>query len=106
MKCSEHKSCVASNATAVFSRSQGLKNLTARLRTTDKLFAAFVYDILAYDPAERLDPAKALRHPFMAKVQLLPSLVPCFPQQRVGTMPVATLHTVGWASDRQPKSTL
>lgn len=79
MKCSEHKSCVASNATAVFSRSQGLKNLTARLRTTDKLFATFVYDILTYDPAERLDPAKALRHPFMAKVHLLLSpMAPCF----------------------------
>jgi serine/threonine protein kinase len=39
-----------------------------RFGTKDHSFAGFIVDLLTYSPEDRITPAEALRHPFMAKL--------------------------------------
>lgn len=68
MKCSAHTNAVADRNSQgpVFTRKQAVRKLETRLGTTDNQFATFLYEILCYDPSQRLSPSKALCHSFMA----------------------------------------
>lgn len=65
-------------------RRDHIKSIAERLGTKDRTFAAFVVDMLAYSPEQRLTPVAALQHAFMA---------PLFPFGLCVDTPPQTPHT-------------